>query len=98
MTDALIMQVRPPVPDVLGPEYPGLAQAVDDVGTGLRRPRRVIGIGPVIELAGRNIVAEIILVVGRGGNKRVAMPRLVAPVRQRRIIVDTDRADRRGCP
>src|SRR4051812_28604475 len=98
MSHALIMQIRPPVPDILGAENPGFAEAVDDAGAGLRPAGGVVGIIPVVAFAGANVVTKVAEVIGRRREKGIAMPGLVAPVRQRRIIVDAYSADRRTGP
>ncbi len=96
--DALVVRVAPPVPDVLDAEHPGLAQAVGDRRARLRGARRIVRVVPVVGVAAAQVSGEIIEIVDRARDLPVEMRGAVAPVGERRVVVDADDVDRRRRP
>src|SRR5690606_4271942 len=80
------VSLAPPAPQVLGPEDPGLAiGAVRDRKARLRRPARLVGIVPVIGLAGGEALTQMDEIGRATRNGGIGMAAGIAPVRKRRI-------------
>ena len=88
------MSLAPPAPKILGPKDPGLAiGAIGDRQARLRGPAGLVGVVPVISFAGGEALAQI-SEIGRAARDRgIGMTAGIAPVRERRIEIDADRAD-----
>ena len=91
---AVEVLVEPPVADVLEAEHPGLAGAVGDGRAHLRVAVGGAGVVPVVALAGDEVAAQVIEVVGRGhAGEAVEVVGAVAPIGERPVGVDADGVD-----
>jgi hypothetical protein len=85
---------EPPVADVLEAEHPGLAGAVGDGRAHLVVAVGGAGVVPVVALAGDEVAAQVVEVVGRGdAGCAVEVVGAVAPVGERPVDVDADGVD-----
>ncbi len=96
--DALVMRAAPPVPDVLDAEHPRLAEPVGDRRARLRGACGIVGVVPVVGVAAAQVAREIVEVVDRLRDLPVEMRAAVAPVGERRVVVDADHVDRWSRP
>ena len=96
---AVEMLVEPPVADVLEAEHPGLAGAVGDGRAHLRVAVGGAGVVPVVALAGEEVAAQVVEIVGGGdAGEAVEVVGAVAPVGERPVDVDGDGVDVGGGP
>ncbi len=94
-SDAFDVRVGPPVPQILWPIDPRLAKTVGDRRACLRGARSIVGVIPVIGFASVQVRCEIGAVMDRRRERRIELSCIVAPVRQRRIVIDADGVDGR---
>jgi hypothetical protein len=91
--DTLVVRRRPPVPEILGAENPGLAERIGNRRAVCARRASSVLIIEVVEFARAQIAAQIAAVVNRVRQRRIEMRAAVAPVGKRRVIVDADKVD-----